>query len=65
MTGRRTLSSGRLLKSADESSEETSREAMQGQDLRSLAQRKLKAHLAGRLRERKKDIARFEELGRR
>ena len=59
------MSSGRLLKSADESSKDTIREAIQGQDLRFLEQRKLKAHLAGRLRERKRDIARFEELGRR
>jgi len=40
------LRSGRLLESADKSREETIREAMQEQDLRSPAQRKLKAHLA-------------------
>jgi len=39
------------------------REAIQGQDPRFLAQRKLKAHLTGRLHLRKRDIARFEELG--
>jgi len=58
------LSSGRLLKSADESGEENIREPVQGQDLRCLAQRKLKAHWIRSFRERKRDIARFGGLDR-
>jgi len=54
-----------LLKSADESSKETIREAIKEQDLRCLGQRKLKAHLTGSLRESKIVIAHFEELARR
>jgi len=54
--------SGRLLKSADKGSEGPIKEAIQGQGLRCL--RKLKAHWMGRLRERRRDIASFEELGR-
>ena len=57
------MSSGQLWKSADESSVENIREAIQWQDLRCLSQRKLNAHLIRRFRERKKDIARFEGLG--
>ena len=57
--------SGRLLKFADESTEETVMEAIQGQKLRCLAQRKLRVYLTGMLRERRRDITHFEELGRR
>ena len=57
------MSSGRLLRSADETSEETISEAIQGQDLRCLAQRKLK--FESPLLRRKIDIARSEEVGRR